>query len=313
MLLHGTTRLKRTLTIRPGAFQHILHNPMTVSAAPGTPVVSKDFIDFVKEKMAAFKCGAHDWAHVERVSTTAVQIAAKEGGDVRVAYVGALLHDMLDSKLVSPGDDLADLEAGLRTMVELEMKDKTPAWDKEQTNAVFTIVKSVGYKNMIRDDWKPLEMSLEYRAVQDADLLDAIGSIGVARCFAFGGKFASDLFGLEDVENSKPTAQEYAAKSKNRSKGGSGVEHFFEKLLLIKDMMTTQSGTDMALVRHRHMVQFLHSLDVELNGGESVGAAGAAAAAAAAGAAGAAGAGAAAGDAAVAKVESVLGKRLRSL
>jgi uncharacterized protein len=297
------SRIKRTLTIRPGVFQQILHNPMTVSAAPGTPVVSKDFIDFVKEKMAAFKCGAHDWAHVERVSTAAVHIAAKEGGDVRVTYVGALLHDMLDSKLVSPGDDLADLEAGLRTMVELEMKGKTPAWDEEQTNAVFTIVKSVGYKNMIRDDWKPQEMSLEYRAVQDADLLDAIGSIGVARCFAFGGKFASDLFGLEDVENTKPTAQEYADKSKNR-KGGSGVEHFFEKLLLIKDMMTTQTGTDMALVRHRHMVQFLHSLDVELNGGDSE---------AAGGAAGGGGAAAAAAAADAAKVESVLGKRLRSL
>ena len=125
----------------------------------------------------------------------------KEGGDLRVTYVAALMHDMMDSKLVPEGEDLEGLEKSLRQKVEKEMKDATPNWTDKDTDHVFTIVKSVGYKNMIRDDWNPQGMSLEYRCVQDADLLDAIGAIGVARCFAFGGKRNRELFTLEDVEN----------------------------------------------------------------------------------------------------------------
>ena len=225
-------------------------------------VVSSDFLGWVKDRMAAFTCGAHDWSHVERVCRTAGIICRKEGGDLRVTYVAALMHDMMDSKLVPEGEDLEGLEKSLRQKVEKEMKDATPNWTDKDTDHVFTIVKSVGYKNMIRDDWNPQGMSLEYRCVQDADLLDAIGAIGVARCFAFGGKRNRELFTLEDVENSKPTAEEYKNKT-----GGSGVEHFFEKLLLIHGMMTTKAGKEMALKRHNNMKMFLENVDEEVNDG----------------------------------------------
>lgn len=224
--------------------------------------VSTEFLDWVKEKMAAFKCGAHDYAHVERVCRVASLICKQEGGDQRVTYVAALMHDMMDSKLVPVGEDLKGLERVLRQKVEKEMEGASPEWKEEDTAHVFTIVKSVGYKNMIRDDWKPQEMSLEYRCVQDADLLDAIGAIGVARCFAFGGKRNRTLFDLADVENSKPTAEEYKNKT-----GGSGVEHFFEKLLLIKDIMTTKAGKELALKRHNNMKIFLENVDEEVNDG----------------------------------------------
>ena len=245
--------------------------------------VSKEFLEWVDLKMASFKCGAHDYAHVERVRDVASLICKKEGGDQRITYVAALMHDMMDSKLVDEGENLEDLEKSLRKKVEKEMENAHPKWTEEDTAHVFTIVKSVGYKNMIRDDWKPQKLSLEYRCVQDADLLDAIGAIGVARCYAFGGKRNRSLFDLGDVENSKPTAEEYKNK-----KGGSGVEHFFEKLLLIKNMMTTQTGKEMAKKRHEHMVKFLEHVDEEINGEEAQ----------------------ASDDGAV---QSVLGKRLRTI
>ena len=225
-------------------------------------IVSKAFLEWVRSKMEAFKCGAHDFAHVERVCRVAGFICEKERGDMRITLLAALLHDMMDSKLIDKGENLEDLEKSLRKRVEEEMKNEDIKWTDSDTDHVFSIVKSVGYKNMIRDDWKPQEMSLEYRCVQDADLLDAIGAIGVARCFAFGGKRGRELFTLEDIENRKPTAEEYRNKT-----GGSGVEHFFEKLLLIKDIMTTKTGKEMAVKRHENMISFLVHIDEEINGG----------------------------------------------
>ncbi len=224
-------------------------------------VVSQQFLDHIDNKMQAFKCGAHDFAHVQRVAGLALHIASKEVAnkpDLRVTYVAALLHDMLDSKLIEAGTE-ETLEKDLRTMVSKEMENSKTEWTEANTDHVFDIVKSVGYKNMIKDDWNPQERSIEYQCVQDSDLLDAIGSIGVARCYAFGGKRARELFTLEDTENRAPTAEEYKNK-----KGGSGVEHFFEKLLLIKNLIITDTGKHIACARHKAMVQFLDNLSTEI-------------------------------------------------
>ncbi len=224
-------------------------------------VVSQNFLDHISERMESFKCGAHDFAHVERVANVALHIANKEvakNPDLKVTYVAALLHDMLDSKLIEAGKE-ETLEADLRAMVKKEMESSNTEWTEAKTDHVFEIIKSVGYKNMIKEGWKPQERSIEYQCVQDSDLLDAIGSIGVARCYAFGGKRARQLFALEDIENRAPTAEEYKNK-----KGGSGVEHFFEKLLLIKDLVITDTGKEIAKVRHNAMVQFLDNLSSEI-------------------------------------------------
>ena len=235
------------------------------SVVDARAMISQNMLDHIDSKMQSFKCGAHDFAHVQRVSSLALHIADKEKAkkpDLRVTYVAGLLHDMLDSKLIEEGTE-ETLEKDLRDMVVKEMKSSSSGedWTDAHTEHVFTIIKSVGYKNMIREDWKPNEMSIEYQCVQDADLLDAIGSIGVARCYAFGGKRARPLFTLEDVENHVPSAEEYKNSSK---KGGSGVEHFFEKLLLIKDLIITDTGKEIAMRRHKAMVQFLDTLSSEI-------------------------------------------------
>jgi len=221
--------------------------------------VPRDLKMFVERVMTSFSCGAHDMAHINRVCQTSQIIARKEGGSERIAFIGALCHDVLDSKLVLPAE-AKSLEEELVRL--LKGTDEEKFLTDNEVEKVLAIVKNVGFKNLLRTDFHPQELSLEYRCVQDADLLDAIGAIGVARCFAFGGKRARLLFELggDDEENGDRITAERYSKS-----AGSGVEHFFEKLLIIKDMMTTETGRKMALKRQDHMVQYLKNLDEELS------------------------------------------------
>jgi len=236
---------------------------------------------FVQRVMQSFACGAHDYAHVERVCKLATLIARQEGADERVAYVGALVHDVLDSKLVLDAGESRSIEEELvhllRQGSEGEEEDSSSSsssssssyLSEQQVQEVLVIVKSVGFKNLLRKDFDPSALSIEYRCVQDADLLDAIGAVGVARCFAFGGKRARPLFGLPILDadaNARVTAEEYAVSS-SAAGTGSGVEHFFEKLLIIKDMMTTATGRRLALKRHTNMLSWLQNLDEELEEG----------------------------------------------
>ena len=112
---------------------------------------------------------------------------------------------------------------------------------------------------MIKDDWKPQERSIEYQCVQDSDLLDAIGSIGVARCYAFGEQASKAALYSRGYGKSRPYS-----RGIQEQEGGSGVEHFFEKLLLIRDLMITDTGKEIAKTRHRAMVQFLENLSTEI-------------------------------------------------
>jgi uncharacterized protein len=227
-----------------------------MSEARSSPSVSDVFMSYVEDQMQQFECGAHDASHMHRVADMALHIASKCEGSVntQVVYVAALLHDMLDSKLVHE-DEMEKREQDLRLLIDKEMKDNLTA---VEVDLIFDIVKSVGYKNMIRDDWKPETMSVEYRCVQDADLLDAIGNIGVARCYAFGGKRKRALFTVVEEGNDKLTPEQYKASK------GSGVEHFFDKLLRIKDMMTTNTGREIALSRHKRMCDYLIGIDEEI-------------------------------------------------
>ena len=229
------------------------------------PHVHEDIINYVKKCMKAFECGAHDYHHVARVANLALKIAHEEKEtsvehldiNMTVVYVGALFHDMLDSKLVDDGD-LVQLERELREMLDKKMGSD---WNSSHTDQVMTIVKSVGYKNLIKEDWKPQEMSIEYRCVQDADTLDAIGSIGISRCFAFNGKRKRPMFDMVDASTTKLTAEEYKARQ------GSALEHFYDKLLRIKELMTTPTGTAMARKRHALMTQFIEGLNEEIEDG----------------------------------------------
>ena len=214
------------------------------------------FYQFVSERIAQAKCPAHDLAHCKRVANLAVWIAEKETGvNIIVTYIAGLMHDMLDSKLYS-SDSITTAETEVRKVLENES-----SLNDSEVNHIISIVKSVGYKNMIRSDWDPYSLSVEYRCVQDADLLDAIGAIGVARCYAYGGRKNRNLFG---VSKNLEESVSQASYLKSQVSEESNVDHFFDKLLRIPSLIITSRGKEAADKRYTTMKLFLEQVDAEL-------------------------------------------------
>ena len=211
---------------------------------------------FVEKHMEAYQCGAHHFDHVLRVCGVAQRLAAKEGGNQKIAVVGALCHDVLDSKLLAKED-----AAGTERVLVDALSEDASFLNQEEVAAVMHIVKNIGYRRLLDPAWfnNIGAQSIELRCVQDADSLDAIGAIGVARCFAFGGKRNRPLFDLGGVIGADPLSPAAYAQA-----AGSGVEHFFEKLLRLPAMMVTASGRDLAQARQAHMLRWLGDLDDEL-------------------------------------------------
>lgn len=222
--------------------------------------VSDELREFVAKRMKLANCAAHDMAHCDRVANLAYSIALKEqDANAQIAYYGGLLHDVLDHKLYgSEGTEATEKE--LTSLLTNE-----PNMEPSHIDTIFQIIRNVGYKNMIRPrhEFDPFRLSVEYRCVQDADLLDAIGAIGVARCMAFSGRCNRRLFGMDLLDGSSTISREEYLKSQ-KSPDASAVAHFFEKLLRIKDLFTTVEGKALGLQRHSNMVTFLRCLDQEL-------------------------------------------------
>ncbi len=135
---------------------------------------------------------------------------------------------------------------------------------ESSVNTVIAIIKDIGYKNLLKPTFDLASKSIEHKCVQDADLLDAIGMIGVARCFSFGGSRNRDLFSVKDLSRSV-SAEDYAANQGSKgSKGDSGVQHFFDKLVRLRLYMSTAEGRKVAEARTNTMFTFLGSLSEEL-------------------------------------------------
>lgn len=183
----------------------------------------------------------HDWFHLERVWKIAKQIAIKEKANVFIVELGALLHDIADHKFVK------DFEAeSIQRTTEILSQFKSIS--QQEIEAVIHIVLNCSYKGGVGANTME---SLEGRIVQDADKLDAIGAIGIARTFAFGGKFGSLLY-HPDI---KPiTHKNLDSYHKNRSHT---INHFYEKLLKLKDLMHTRAAKEIANERHEFMELFL--------------------------------------------------------
>lgn len=194
---------------------------------------------YVKATMASEGTG-HDWFHIERVWRLAKNIQAQEGGDLEIVELAALLHDIADWKF-SDGD----LQAGSR--VSREWLSQIGA-SEEIINHVCDIVGNLSYKGAgVPDKMK----SLEGQIVQDADRLDAMGAIGIARCFAYGGHKNKPLYDPEI----KPTI--HASFEEYKSKEGTTFNHFYEKLFLLKDRMNTEAAKRIASERHEFMQEFV--------------------------------------------------------
>jgi uncharacterized protein len=213
---------------------------------------NSDVINYVISELKrefADESTGHDWFHIERVWKNAKQIAATEGGDLFVIELAALLHDIADHKFVED----ADAEAKRRIQSMLSHTYVSQAI----IDQVIDIVQKSSFKGGIGEN---AMKQLEGLIIQDADRLDAIGAIGIARTFAFGGKFGNLLYHPDIPPATFKNAEEYR---KNRTHT---INHFYEKLLLLKDKMNTSTGRKMAEQRHLFMQEFLNQFYNEWQG-----------------------------------------------
>ena len=185
--------------------------------------VIKNTLEYVKKKLEKDTSG-HDYYHSYRVWKIAKRISKVEGGDIFIIELAALLHDVCDHKFTSDKESC---------MNELKAFLETQGLKREEINKIVDIISKISFSvNKTGDD-----LSIEARIVQDADRLDAMGAIGIARCFATGALLGRKIYDPEDKNNS--------------------INHFYEKLLLLKDLMNTPTARRIAEQRHRFMEQFL--------------------------------------------------------
>jgi uncharacterized protein len=210
-------------------------------------IISKT-ITFVKDKLDNAE-GGHDWFHIERVYKNAMLIAQNEVCDETVIKLGALLHDIADSKFHDGDESIGPKTA--RTFLESE------SVDQETVDHVIKIIENISYKG---GNFENTFTSIELDIVQDADRLDALGAIGIARTFNYGGFKNRALYDPKIAPNTKMTKEEY------KKNDAPTLNHFYEKLLLLKDKMNTESGKEIAKERHRYMEGFLCQFYAEWDG-----------------------------------------------
>ena len=193
--------------------------------------------------------GGHDWFHINRVYNNALLIAKDEAVDLFIVQLGALLHDIADSKFHN-GDEIIGPKTARTFLESLEL-------DYEIITHVENIIKNISFKG---GNQEQLFSSPELDVIQDADRLDAIGAIGIARCFNYGGFKNRALFDPDIAPNLKMSKEEYKKST------APTINHFYEKLLLLKDRMNTQAGKKIALARHQYMKGFLSQFYAEWKG-----------------------------------------------
>lgn len=202
-------------------------------------VIISDTITFVKTKLAAAEAG-HDWFHIDRVYKNALKINAEEKGDLLIVSLAALLHDIADSKFHNGDEEIGPRVAGeFLTAAGL---------NKDQVIHVQEIIRNLSFKSSLGEiSFNSKELNI----VQDADRLDAIGAIGIARAFTYGGYKNRVLYDPEI----KPALNQSKEQYKNST--APTINHFYEKLLLLKDLMKTREGKKMAEERHDFMRSYL--------------------------------------------------------
>lgn len=203
---------------------------------------------FVKQELKHAE-GGHDWFHTERVYKNALLIAKNEQVDILVVSLAALLHDIADSKFYDGDETIGPKKAEtflLNNNADLKIIEH-----------VTQIIAHMSFKNSLDDT---IFTSKEMEVVQDADRLDAIGAIGIARCFNYGGFKDRPLYNPDIKPNLSMTKAEY------KNSDAPTINHFYEKLLLLKDQMNTKTGKRIALERHNYMKGFLEQFYAEWDG-----------------------------------------------
>tara|TARA_B110000971_G_C20037170_1_gene515050 strand:+ start:564 stop:1223 length:660 start_codon:yes stop_codon:yes gene_type:complete len=213
-------------------------------------IIIQNTIQFVKETLKNAE-GGHDWFHIQRVLNNAKLIAENESVNIFIVSLGALLHDIAEPKFHNGDENI-----GPKIAKEFLEEQKI---DKEIIQHITHIINHISFKNSFTKTGEKFT-SKELEVLQDADRLDAIGAIGIARCFNYGGFKNRSLYNPEIAPNLKMTKEEY----KNSS--APTINHFYEKLLLIRDHMNTVTGKRIAEERHAYMEGFLKQFYEEWNG-----------------------------------------------
>ena len=193
--------------------------------------------------------GGHDWFHIERVWKNAKLIAQNEPCDLIIVELAALLHDIADSKFHNGNEDIGPIKA--REFLA------TTHLSSDAVEHIIAIIRNVSFKGgKIAKNHSSIELDI----VQDADRLDALGAIGIARTFNYGGYKNRTIYDPSILPNLNMTKEEYKASN------APTLNHFYEKLLLLKDLMNTSAGKMIAQERHSFMEVFLSQFYDEWNG-----------------------------------------------
>ena len=203
---------------------------------------------FVKQQLENAE-GGHDWFHIERVYKNALLIADGEDCNLNVVKLGALLHDIADSKFHGGDETIGPKTA--RTFLESQNVSE------DIILHVIAIIENISFKG---GNFEKKFNSKELEIVQDADRLDAIGAIGIARTFNYGGFKNRPLYNPNIQPNMNMNKEEY------KNSESPTLNHFYEKLLLLKDKMNTETGKKIAQKRHDFMVTFLSQFYAEWDG-----------------------------------------------
>jgi uncharacterized protein len=205
----------------------------------------KQTAEFVKQKLEGEGSG-HDWWHIYRVWQNAKSIALEEGGNPLIIELAALLHDIADHKFHN-GDESVGPKVAREFLSSIGVEENT-------LKMVIQIMEEISFSKGM------LPSSLEGKIVQDADRLDAIGAIGIARTFAYGG------FKKREIYNPNIPVEEYENKEAYKNNTNPTLNHFYEKLLKLKDLMNTKKGKHLAEGRHAYMKEYLEQFYLEWEG-----------------------------------------------
>ena len=204
--------------------------------------------NFVKESLQGAEAG-HDWWHIQRVWNNAILILKTEPADKFIVELAALLHDIADSKFHNGDEEIGPLKAAAFL--------NTLNIDEDSVAHIQNIIRNMSFKASLG---KVNFSSPEMEIVQDADRLDAIGAMGIARAFTYGGFKNRELYNPEISPVTELDKESY------KNSASPTINHFYEKLLLLRDKMNTASARNIAVERHRFMELYLEQFYAEWNG-----------------------------------------------
>ena len=210
--------------------------------------IIRNTIVFVKEELVNAE-GGHDWFHIERVYKNSLLISRDEEVDRIVVALGALLHDIADYKFHDGDETVGPKKA--RNFLQAQKLSE------EKIEHVVNIIENVSFKG---GNTEQRFHSIELDVIQDADRLDAMGAIGIARTFNYGGFKGRKLYDPDIKPDLNMTPEEY------KTSNAPTINHFYEKLLLLKDGMNTETGRKLAEKRHKFMEAFLQQFYAEWEG-----------------------------------------------